>query len=34
MAKTIFVTGSSGFIESNLCKRILNDECKVVGLGN
>lgn len=34
MAKTIFVTGLSGFIGSHLFKRILNDECKVIGLGN
>ena len=34
MNRTIFVTGASGFIGSNLCKRILNDECKVIGLGN
>lgn len=34
--KTIFVTGSSGFIGSNLCKRLLNDfkDIKVVGLDN
>ena len=34
--KTIFVTGSSGFIGSNLCKRLLNDfkDVKVVGLDN
>jgi len=31
--KIILVTGSSGFIGSNLCKRILNDfNCTVVGL--
>lgn len=36
MIKTIFVTGASGFIGSNLCKRILkeNPECKVIGLDN
>lgn len=36
MTKTIFVTGASGFIGSNLCKRILkeNSECKVIGLDN
>lgn len=36
MTKTIFVTGSSGFIGSNLCKRILKEdpECKVIGLDN
>lgn len=36
MNKTIFVTGASGFIGSNLCKRILNEdsECKVIGLDN
>lgn len=36
MSKTIFVTGASGFIGSNLCKRILkeNPECKVIGLDN
>lgn len=36
MNKTIFVTGASGFIGSNLCKRILkeNPECKVIGLDN
>lgn len=34
--KTIFVTGSSGFIGSNLCKRILNEESDVhvIGLDN
>ena len=34
--KTIFVTGSSGFIGSNLCKRLLNDfkDIIVVGLDN
>ena len=34
MNKTIFVTGASGFIGSNLCKRILKEdsECKVIGL--
>ena len=34
--KTIFVTGASGFIGSNLCKRILKEdsECKVIGLDN
>lgn len=36
MTKTIFVTGSSGFIGSNLCKRILNEESDVhvIGLDN
>lgn len=36
MNKTIFVTGASGFIGSNLCKRILNEdsECQVIGLDN
>lgn len=36
MNRTIFVTGASGFIGSNLCKRILNEdsECKVIGLDN
>jgi len=36
MNRTIFVTGASGFIGSNLCKRILkeNSECKVIGLDN
>lgn len=36
MTRTIFVTGASGFIGSNLCKRILkeNPECKVIGLDN
>lgn len=36
MNETIFVTGASGFIGSNLCKRILkeNSECKVIGLDN
>lgn len=36
MTKTIFVTGASGFIGSNLCKRILKEdpECKVIGLDN
>jgi len=34
--KTILITGSSGFIGSNLCKRILNEynDCKVIGLDN
>lgn len=36
MKRTIFVTGASGFIGSNLCKRILkeNPECEVIGLDN
>lgn len=36
MKRTIFVTGASGFIGSNLCKRILkeNPECRVIGLDN
>ena len=36
MIRTIFVTGASGFIGSNLCKRILKEspECKVIGLDN
>ena len=36
MNETIFVTGASGFIGSNLCKRILkeNSECRVIGLDN
>ena len=36
MNRTIFVTGASGFIGSNLCKRILkeNPECEVIGLDN
>ena len=36
MTKTIFITGASGFIGSNLCKRILKEdpECKVIGLDN
>ena len=36
MSRTIFVTGASGFIGSNLCKRILKEdpECKVIGLDN
>lgn len=33
--KTILVTGSSGFIGSNLCKRLLNEQdVKVIGLDN
>lgn len=33
--KTIFVTGSAGFIGSNLCKRLLQDfDVKVVGIDN
>lgn len=34
--KTVLVTGSSGFIGSNLCKRLLNevDGIKVIGLDN
>lgn len=36
MNRTIFVTGASGFIGSNLCKKILKEdsECKVIGLDN
>ena len=36
MSKTIFITGSSGFIGSNLAKRILTTEpdTKVIGLDN
>ena len=36
MAKTVFITGSSGFIGSNLAKRILTAELdtKVIGLDN
>ena len=36
LAKTVFITGSSGFIGSNLAKRILTTEpdTKVVGLDN
>lgn len=36
MAKTVFITGSSGFIGSNLTKRILSTEpnTKVIGLDN
>ena len=36
MAKTVFITGSSGFIGSNLAKRILTTELdtKVIGLDN
>ena len=36
MGKTVFITGSSGFIGSNLAKRILNTEpdTKVIGLDN
>lgn len=36
MNRTIFVTGASGFIGSNLCKRILKEdpECMVIGLDN
>ena len=36
MYRTIFVTGASGFIGSNLFKRILkeNSECRVIGLDN
>ena len=36
MGKTVFITGSSGFIGSNLAKRILTTEpdTKVVGLDN
>lgn len=34
--KTIFVTGASGFIGGNLCKRLLEEfkETKVIGLDN
>lgn len=34
--KTILVTGSSGFIGANLCKRLLNEfsDCKIIGLDN
>lgn len=36
MTKTIFVTGASGFIGSNLCKRLLkeNSDYHVIGLDN
>lgn len=36
LAKTVFITGASGFIGSNLAKRILNTEpeTKVIGLDN
>ena len=36
MNRTIFITGSSGFIGSNLAKRILTTEpdTKVIGLDN
>ena len=36
MSKTVFVTGASGFIGSNLAKRILATEpdTKVIGLDN
>jgi len=36
MGKTVFITGASGFIGSNLAKRILTTEpdTKVIGLGN
>ena len=36
MAKTVFITGSSGFIGSNLAKRILTTESdtKIIGLDN
>ena len=36
LAKTVFITGSSGFIGSNLAKRILTTEpdAKVIGLDN
>ena len=36
LAKTVFITGSSGFIGSNLAKRILTTEpdTKVIGLDN
>ena len=34
--KTILITGSSGFIGSNLCKRLLNEESniKIIGIDN
>ena len=34
--KTVLITGSAGFIGSNLAERILNDypDCSVVGLDN
>ena len=34
--KTVFVTGASGFIGSNLCKRLLEEESeiRVIGLDN
>ena len=34
--KTILITGSSGFIGSFLCKRLLNDynDIKIIGLDN
>ena len=36
MGKTVFITGASGFIGSNLAKRILTTEpdTKVIGLDN
>mgnify|MGYP001133112762 CR=1 FL=1 len=33
MSKTVFITGSSGFIGSNLAKRILTTEPDTKGIG-
>ena len=34
--KSILITGAAGFIGSNLCKRLLNDnkDIKVIGIDN
>jgi UDP-glucuronate 4-epimerase len=34
MSKQVLVTGSAGFIGFYLCRRLLNDGYKVVGLDN
>ncbi len=34
MKKHILVTGAAGFIGFHLCKRLLNDQCTVVGVDN
>jgi len=32
--KTILVTGASGFVGSHLCERLLQENCKVIGVDN
>ena len=33
-SKTVLVTGGAGFIGSHLCKRLLNEDHKVICLDN